>query len=209
MRKKLGYDEFLEIFMCLITSAYIIYGIMSKEYNYSVNGALTIVTIFIPKALMKIFKIDATVFLKFLVQFFIFISMFLGKVNGFYFKVPHWDTFLHVTSGFIIFLVAYIVFMIQNNYEVQNVNPILVVTYCVLFGIAMTAVWEMWEFAGDQLLGLDSQGRSLMDTMKDIITGSIGPVLLAPILYSNLNGKKNKLFDDLTIFIKNRKKIIL
>ncbi|MFR5264291.1 hypothetical protein [Clostridium sp.] len=199
--KKIGYDEILEFLMYMGTLAYIIYGVISKEYMYSLNGLLTLVVIAAPRVLMKRFKFNATTFLKFLVQFFIFVSMFLGRLNGFYGKVPYWDTFLHTISGFIIFLVAYVVFIIQNKGEVKNVNPVLVVTYCVLFAVAMTAVWEMWEFAGDQLLGLNSQGGSLFDTMKDIITGSIGPIVLYPFLLSNLRGRKNKLFDDLTLLV--------
>lgn len=203
--KRIGYDEVLEFLMYIGTLGYVIYGVISKEYMYSLNGVLTLVVIAAPRVLMKIFNFNATTFLKFLVQFFIFVSMFLGRLNGFYGKVPHWDTFLHTLSGFIIFLVAYVVFIVQNKGEVKNVNPTLVVTYCVLFAIAMTALWEIWEFAGDQLLGLDSQGGSLLDTMKDIITGSIGPVVLCPFLLRNLKGKKNKLFDDLTFLVLKRK----
>ena len=131
--KKIGYDEILEFLMYMGTLAYIIYGVISKEYMYSLNGLLTLVVIAAPRVLMKRFKFNATTFLKFLVQFFIFVSMFLGRLNGFYGKVPYWDTFLHTISGFIIFLVAYVVFIIQNKGEVKNVNPVLVVTYCDLY----------------------------------------------------------------------------
>lgn len=197
MKKKLNYSLFLELAMYLATAAYVIYGLIEGKYGYVANGILTIIVILAPRVIMKIFKFNGTNFINFLVQFFIFVSMFLGKLNGFYVKISNWDTFLHVTSGFIIFLVAYIVFIVQNNYQVKNVNPVLVVTYCVLFAIAMTALWEIWEFVGDSLLGLDSQGGSLFDTMKDIITGSIGPIVLFPFLLSNLKGKKNILFDDI------------
>lgn len=202
MKKKFSYDVILEIVMLILTIGFIIYGGISRKFDYCGNGVLTLAIILAPRAIMKIFKFKTTNFINFLVQFFIFVSMFLGRLNGFYGKVPHWDTFLHVLSGFVIFLVAYVVFLIQNDGQSKNVKPILVVTYCVLFAIAMTALWEIWEFTGDRLLGLNSQGGSLFDTMKDIITGSMGPVILFPFLRKYLKGNRNKLFEDIEEVLK-------
>lgn len=209
MKKKLTYDIWLEIILYIITAGYIIYGIARGNNDYTMNAILTIAVMAMPRIVMKVFKFKTSPFLNFVVQFFIFVSMFLGRLNNYYTKFSWWDLFLHAVSGIVIFIVAYMVFMVQNDYKVDNVKPILIITYTLLFAVAMTAVWEMWEFAGDTLFGLNSQGASLLDTMEDIIAGSTGPLIMVPFLYYYLKGKKNILFEELTIFMKenNKKKI--
>lgn len=206
MEKYKSYDSIFEIILYIITSLYIIYGIINKSNDYIFNGFCTLVVIALPRIIMKISKIKIPNYLNFIIQIFIFITMFLGKMNRFYFKFEWWDLFLHLVSGGVVFLVAYVVFMVQNNYEIKNVKPILIVTYTFLFSIAMTACWEMWEFAGDQLFNFDSQGGSLLDTMEDIIAGSVGPLIMIPILLAFLKGKKNILFGSLTKFMKENNK---
>ncbi|MGL5823158.1 MAG: hypothetical protein ACRCYE_16250 [Sarcina sp.] len=207
--KKITYDIIFEIVIYIALAIYIVYGLITKNNNYVVNSIMTVVVMVLPHIIMKIFKFKTSPFLNFMVQFFIFISMFLGKVNNFYGKFSWWDLFLHAVSGIVIFIVAYTVFLLQNDCKTSNVKPVLVITYTLLFAVAMTAVWEMWEFTGDQLFGLNSQGASLLDTMEDIIAGSTGPLLMVPVLYFYLKGKKNILFEDLTNFIKvNNKKNI-
>lgn len=103
--------------------------------------------------------------------------------------------------GYSYILIAYMVFLLQNNYTAKNVKPALILTYTFLFAVAMTAMWEMWEFSGDMLLGLNSQGGSLTDTMQDIIAGSTGPLIMLPFFYFYLKGSKNKIFSHITQFI--------
>ena len=206
MKRKFTYDIIFEFIVYLLTVGYMIYGMISGDQNYVINGVMTIGVMILPRVIMRIFKFKVSPFLNFLVQFFIFISMFLGKVQNYYGKFSWWDLFLHAVSGIVIFLVAYMLFLLQNNCQTSNVKPILIITYALIFAIAMTAIWEMWEFAGDRLLGLNSQGGSLMDTMEDIIAGSVGPLFMVPLLTSYLKGKKNILFDDLTKFIKENNK---
>lgn len=206
MKRSLTYDIIFEIIIYIATVTFIIYGLVSGNKDYIMNGILTMIVMFLPRLIMKIFKFKASPFLNLLVQFFIFVSMFLGRLNNYYIKFSWWDLFLHATSGIVIFLVAYMIFLLQNDCEKDNVRPILIITYTLLFAVAMTAVWEMWEFTGDKLWGLNSQGGSLQDTMEDIIAGSAGPLLMVPLLYSYLKGKKNILFEDITNFVKNNNK---
>ena len=51
--------------------------------------------------------------------------------------------------------------------------------------------WEIWEFSGDMLFGLSSQGGSLIDTMTDIIAGSCGAVVGTTLLGLILRKKKS------------------
>ncbi|MGL4763289.1 MAG: hypothetical protein ACRC6T_17240 [Sarcina sp.] len=206
MKRKLTYDIIFEIILYIATLCYIIYGGISGNQNYIINGVMTAGVMILPRLIMKIFKFKVSPFLNVTVQFFIFVSMFLGKLNNYYGKFSWWDLFLHAVSGIVIFIVAYMVFLLQNDCNKDNVKPVLIITYTLLFAVAMTAIWETWEFSGDKLLGLNSQGGSLQDTMEDIVAGSVGPLLMVPVLYYYLKGKKNILFEDITSFIKDNNK---
>src|SRR5699024_3046125 len=122
-----------------------------------------------------------------------------------FYAIPHWDTFLHTVSGVLTFILGYMLFLYLNNYKTDNVNSLVIAVFAMIFGIACTAVWEMWEFFTDQTFGLTAQ-ISLFDTMKDIITGSIFHIILAPSLNKFLKGKKNRLFQDLTDFMSDNNK---
>ncbi|WP_297518298.1 hypothetical protein [uncultured Clostridium sp.] len=206
MKKNFTYDIIFEAVLYIAILGYIIYGAITGEQNYIINGIMTAGVMALPRVIMKAFKFKASPFLNVTVQFFIFVSMFLGKLNNYYGKFSWWDLFLHAVSGIVIFLVAYMIFLLQNNCEKDNVSPMLIITYALLFAVAMTAIWEMWEFTGDKLLGLNSQGGSLQDTMEDIVAGSTGPLIMVPVLYYYLKGKKNILFEDITNFIKKNNK---
>ena len=53
---------------------------------------------------------------------------------------------------------------------------------CSAFSAA--GLWEIWEFAGDKLLGTTSQNASLDDTMYDIILGSVSAIIKVFVLDS-------------------------
>ena len=188
MKKKLTYDIYFEIIFYILLLAYLIYGILNKNLNLLFSVILTFITLILPRLICKVAKIKLSPFLNFMIVGFIFISMFLAKVNNFY-AIPNWDTFLHTLSGILTFTLGYMLFLYLNNYKTDNVNPLVITVFSMIFGIACTAVWETWEFFTDQTFGLTAQ-ISLFDTMKDIITGSIFPIVLAPFLNKFLKGKK-------------------
>lgn len=204
MKKKLTFDIYFEIIFYLLLAGYLIYSLVNKDMILLYSTALTFITLVLPRIITKIFKITLSPFLNNMIIGFIFISMFLAKMNNFY-AIPHWDTFLHVLSGILTFVLGYMIFLCLNDYKTDNVKPILIVVFALIFGIACTALWETWEFFTDQTFGLTAQ-ISLFDTMKDIITGSIFPIVLSPILNRYLKGKSNKLFQELTDFMKNNNK---
>lgn len=67
-----------------------------------------------------------------------------------------------------------------------------VVFFSVIFAIALAGTWEIWEFTTDRLFGLNSQLNSLIDTMTDIICGTVGGLISAIPIYLFAKGKHNK-----------------
>lgn len=104
---------------------------------------------------------------------FLVMSLFLGKMLNFYHIIPYWDKILHIFSGFILYPWGLFLYLKLNSNEK---NYILMILFALLLSFSCALLWEVWEFAGDSLFGLNSQNNSLKDTMLDMIMGCIGAI---------------------------------
>lgn len=132
-------------------------------------------------------------------------AMLFGEILRFYDRFAWWDTMLHFSSGILFSMIGYLVFLSLNRkLEVrQQINPITTVLFSVCFAIAAGAVWEIFEFSCDSLLGINMQrwqtamspegwmalknasnlsNPGLIDTMKDVIVDVGGALLSIAIL---------------------------
>ena len=124
---------------------------------------------------------------------FIFMSQYLGNAMELYFKIKHWDKILHFTSGLILGMLGYVVFLNLVPKEArEKMNAWCSVIFSFLFGSACAGIWEIYEFTVDHLLGLLCQNNSLVDTMSDIIAGTITALIIAIMLWVHQNKKKIK-----------------
>ena len=131
---------------------------------------------------------------------FTFGSMFLGEILDFYTRFSWWDTMLHFTSGIMFSIIGYLLFLSFNRDSGvrSRFNPVIVVIFTVCFSIACGAIWEIFEFGADSLLGMNMQrwqsvipneqwgalqnvsnfsNPGLVNTMKDIISDTLGSIL--------------------------------
>lgn len=109
-------------------------------------------------------------------------SLFFGTMLNLYSIIPIYDILLHFASGILLVLLGHYIFQwfVRNECTLPLKVTILV---CILLSIAAAAFWEIWEFTGDSLLGLDSQGVAISDTMSDIIAGTIGAFIGGYVLW--------------------------
>ena len=83
-----------------------------------------------------------------------------------------------------------------------TLTPIFVAFFAFCFAVTLGALWEIYEFTFDGILGLNMQkfaledgtqliGRlALTDTMKDLIVDCIGAFVMSLIGYISLKYKK-------------------
>ncbi|MEG0641544.1 MAG: hypothetical protein RR515_03015, partial [Clostridium sp.] len=179
------YTVFLTFFRIVILVETISFLYSGKTWP-AIYGLLTFITTFLISILYKLTKLNPSLILRFTVQFFIFLSMFLGNMNKIYSYIPNGDDILHISAGFISALFAYSTLeKLDNGQNILINNKTFVAFYIVIFGIASGGIWEMFEFTTDSLFSLTSQGGSLTDTMFDIINGTIGPVIMSSIYLKN------------------------
>lgn len=199
-----------------------IFGTLDKNdagYHSDADYALMIVqcllgvlVINIPTLLGKKFKFEVPPFLYVFYIFFLYCSIFLGEVRSFYYKFTWWDSFLHGTSSLMIGFFGFMVISILNRDEniVMKLSPFFVCMFAFCFAITVGALWEIYEFTFDGLLGLNMQKymlsdgtqllghAALKDTMKDIITDSLGALVSSVIGYLGLKKNKKWLIPKLT-----------
>ncbi len=108
------------------------------------------------------------------------LASFLGSAMQFYRLVPWWDLFMHGFFGLVGSVVIY-AFLLKWNGRALERRGFLVLIFLSVMGCA--ALWEIFEYVSDALLGGDAQrvlealrlGTSpIADTMTDIIITMAG-----------------------------------
>lgn len=113
---------------------------------------------------------------------FSFAALFLGEVRDYYRRVWWWDIALHGSSGLLLGILGFLlVYVLNENRRVDlHLRPRFVALFAFLFALSVGALWEIFEFAMDQLAGTTMQKpmlgdpSGLTDTMWDLIVDAIG-----------------------------------
>ena len=165
---------------------------------------LGVAAILVPAKLMRRWDIEIPKIMFLLYVGFLYCAIFLGEVRSFYYNVPHWDTILHICSGAMLGALGFSMISVFNNTEriPLNLSPLFVAVFAFCFAIALGALWEIYEFAADILLGTNMQKfalddgtqligqNALRDTMKDIIVDTLGAAVTSVIGYISVKYEK-------------------
>lgn len=166
-----------------------------------------LVVMALPSMLSKRWKLGIPNFIYLLYYLFLYCAVFLGEVFEFYYLVPHWDTILHFFSGAMLGALGFILVDILNRdaHVRVNLSPLFVSLFAFSFALAAGAVWEIYEYTCDVLLGLNMQkyateqgaelaGKAaLADTMKDIIFDALAALGVAVMGYlTNIRRKERE-----------------
>lgn len=136
---------------------------------------------------------------------FLYCAIFLGEIFSFYYLVPHWDLYLHAMSGAMLGALGFILvdWLNKDEHVKLSMSPVFVSLFAFSFALAVGALWEIYEFSFDSILGLNMQkfraedggllvgADALKDTMEDIIIDAIAAASVA-ILGAVTNIKRKK-----------------
>lgn len=168
--------------------AAVVYKLILSEYGLAAYGTLAVLLTFLPELARALFRIDISIGLRTTLTVFIFLAMTVAKLFYLYEITNWWDKFLHFGSGVIL---AYVGVLIGRRLT-RGENRLIILLFGLAFAIACAAIWEIWEFSGDVLFGLDSQRRAtgVVDTMGDVIAGTLGACITIPFLKKETDIKK-------------------
>lgn len=148
-------------------------------------GAL--IATLLPSYLAHSFQFRLPAGFEFVLVSFVFATLFLGEVHGFYTKFWWWDAVLHAGSavafGFIGFL---ILFSLHKDGRFEAA-PSLIAFLSFSVAMAIGALWEIFEYGMDVFFGLNMQKSGLDDTMGDLIVDAFGALVAATSGYFYLH----------------------
>ena len=150
---------------------------------------------FIPYYVGKNYKLIVPMEIEFMVVIFIYASLFLGEVHGYYERFWWWDALLHTGSGLALGVIGFMILFVLDKSGRIDTEPFWIAVFTFAFALSLGAGWEIFEFAGDQLLGTNMQKSGLVDTMWDLIVDSVGGLLAAIGGYLYKKGDKPLLLD--------------
>lgn len=171
---------------------------------------LGLLVLSLPSIVSRKWKFSIPNFIYIMYYLFLYCAIFLGEVLHFYYVVPHWDTILHFFSGAMLGALGFILVSWLNDSEkvAVSLSPAFVALFAFCFALSCGAVWEIYEYTFDGLLGLNMQKfmtaegetflghAALRDTMKDIIVDALAALLIAVMGYGRLKaaheGEKNQ-----------------
>jgi hypothetical protein len=183
-RKKFDYNDYLEFALYILAVVCFGYALMTGNKAKLFQPVLITAVLVALRLLMMTTKVEVIPVLRLSILVFIFVAMFLGNLFDFYSSIPFLDKLEHLMSGSILCFIGLTIFFYVNRNEQQiKVTSTTIIWFSLFFSMAMAGFWEVYEFTGDRLLGFNSQNNSLIDTMYDIICGTVGAVLTSVYLY--------------------------
>jgi len=164
-------------------------------------GILAIIIFSLPWILESRFKFDIPNYLEITILSFLFFAIVLGNIHGLLETVKGYDKFLHAVSGILISVIGYEIILSYNQSKTREnqLKPGILSIFAFCFSITLLVIWEFYEFAVDTIaynINNDTsrnmqryqwlnesliypQPYGLMDTMLDLIVGSLGALLVS------------------------------
>lgn len=133
---------------------------------------------------------------------FVFASLFLGEVHGYYTRFWWWDIALHSGSGFLLGIIGFLLVHVLNETEQIDVHmkPGFVAFFAFLFAVGIGTLWEIFEFSMDSFFGVNMQKEmlddpsGLTDTMWDLIVDTVGALVITAMGYGYIKTARNESF---------------
>lgn len=187
-----------------------------------VQCLLGAVVIHVPYFFRRYLKIEIPPLLYTMYIIFLYCAVFLGEVRSFYYRIPHWDKWLHGFSAVMAgsFGFTLVAVLSKSSRSSINLSPFFTTLFAFCFAISIGALWEIYEYTIDTILRLNMQkymledgtelvGRAaLNDTMMDIIIGCCGSAIASILGYISLKHRREKDLNQQTIVIEKADKKI-
>ncbi|WP_066061706.1 membrane-spanning protein [Neobacillus soli] len=120
---------------------------------------------------------------------FIFCSIFLGSIASFYLHFKWWDSTVHFYKGIYVGIVGITLYKLWIPEQARNGTSRWILFLFVLsLAVLAGALWEIYEFVGDQTFTHTMQRGGNTDTMHDLLWGFVGGLIVA--IYSFVRKQK-------------------
>lgn len=140
------------------------------RYEYVLLSLLVLVLFMLPSFFEHTLDIELPDLLETVILIFIFAAEVLGEIDAFYTKIPQWDTMLHTTWGFLCAAIGFALFDILNKRDQSKIQltPLYMVVSAVAFSMCIGALWEIFEYTMDMVMGFDMQKDTLVTAFNTV-----------------------------------------
>ena len=135
---------------------------------------MTLVLFLLPTVFERALMIDLPNTMEIIIMLFIFAAEILGEISSFYTTFRGWDTILHTINGFLCAAIGFALVDMLNRTEKfsLSLSPVFMSIVAFCFSMTIGVLWEFFECGMDQLL--------LLDMQKDTVVNTISSVMLDP-----------------------------
>lgn len=143
----------------------------------------------LPDVLGRRFRVHIPPEFQLLAVVFVFAALFLGEIHSYYARFWWWDIALHTSSGLLTGILGFLLVYVLNESENVDIHmrAHFVALFAFLFAVAVGTLWEIFEFAMDQVIGTNMQKpmlgdpSGLTDTMWDMIVNALGALAISAL----------------------------
>jgi hypothetical protein len=174
--------------MKLIMAAGAVLLFLDGNYQAGIETLVILIITFLPLLMRSQFQVRIPVEFETLTVAFIYLSLFLGEIQGFYTRYWWWDLVLHGGAGMLAGMTGFLcVFLLNHNVKAGlHLSAKFIAVFAFMFAIGIGSLWEIFEFTMDSLLGLNMQKSGLVDTMWDLIINLLGALSISLVGYDYL-----------------------
>lgn len=184
------------------------WGLYDRRYVLAILSFAIFFLTYLPSLIERKYRIELPDELELLTILFIYASLFLGELHGYYTRFWWWDVVLHISSGFALGFTGFLILYILYYKNKIAANPFLISLFSFCFALAIGALWEIFEFFIDSNFGFNMQKSGLRDTMWDLIVDSGGAFFFSFIGYFYLKGKKTPIVSRIiNNFVRNNREL--
>lgn len=164
---------------------------LREEWLSALSTLFIFILLISPSLLKKRFKLYIPFELELAMSIFVILTLFVGSLLDFYLRFHWWDLALHFGSGFLLGLAAFtFIYLLNQENSKLNVSPGFVSFFSITFSVFLAVLWEVYEFAHDEIIGGSMTSTGLPDTMSDLIVNIIGASIVAGVAYVWMRKRK-------------------
>jgi len=185
----------------------LVLAVVRRHWENAFLIVAVIVLTLVPAFLWRRYRVTIPPEFQFISALFVFLSLFVGSVAGYYSKYWWWDIMLHTSSGFLLGIIGFLALFLLNRTDriPHGMKPAFLCFFAVTFAVFLGVAWEIFEFACDRLgTGMDMQSTKsgVVDTMVDLIVDTLGAIVVALMGYAYLrSGRYSFLADGVRKFL--------
>ncbi|MFC1731825.1 hypothetical protein ACFL6I_16020 [candidate division KSB1 bacterium] len=155
------------------------------DWTDAFNTALILILMVVPSFLKNKYSVYFPLELDLAIVTFIFFTLFLGSLRDFYELFPLWDGVLHFQSGILLGIVGFVLIYVLNEQKTKRLEltPGFISFFAITFSLAISVVWEIYEYIVDTFFGFNMQETGLPDTMGDLIVNAVGALIVGLVGY--------------------------